>query len=242
MPGLLAAERVPACAQLLEDVPVADLGGPHRDTVLAHRQVQAEVAHHRGDQRVVDELARLVHGDRQHRHDLVAVDVAAVGVDGQAAVGVAVVGDADVRAVRADGLAQRAEVGRAHPVVDVEPVRVGVQGDDVGAGPRVAVRGDRGRGAVRAVDHHPHPGQRLRGGRQQVRQVALAGVRQVAHPPDARTGRAGDGASSPCSTASSMASGSLCPPAANSLMPLSGIALCDAEIITPRSAPRASTR
>ncbi len=37
--------------------------------------------------------------------------------------------------------------------------------------------------------------------------------------------------------ASSTASGSLCPPAANSLMPLSGIGLCDAEIITPRSAP-----
>src|SRR5882757_3388450 len=42
--------------------------------------------------------------------------------------------------------------------------------------------------------------------------------------------------------ASSTVSGSLCPPSANNLMPLSGIGLCDAEIITPRSAPNSPTR
>ena len=41
---------------------------------------------------------------------------------------------------------------------------------------------------------------------------------------------------------SSISSGSLCPPAAKSLMPLSGIGLCEAESTTPRSAPTSPTR
>src|SRR5664279_4690174 len=44
------------------------------------------------------------------------------------------------------------------------------------------------------------------------------------------------------SMASSTASSSFSPPAAKILMPLSGIALCEAEITTPRSAPRSSVR
>src|SRR5690606_25105950 len=41
---------------------------------------------------------------------------------------------------------------------------------------------------------------------------------------------------------SSTMSGSLTPPRAKILMPLSGAALCDAEIITPKSASRSATR
>ena len=44
------------------------------------------------------------------------------------------------------------------------------------------------------------------------------------------------------SISASIESSSLPPPRANNLMPLSGIALWDAEIITPRSAPVAPTR
>src|SRR2546430_925733 len=50
------------------------------------------------------------------------------------------------------------------------------------------------------------------------------------------------GAPTPASISSSSTSGSLCPPAAKSLIPLSGMGLCEAEIITPRSAPRSPTR
>ena len=42
--------------------------------------------------------------------------------------------------------------------------------------------------------------------------------------------------------ASSTASSSLSPPAAKILMPLSGMALCDAEMTTPRSAPKSAVR
>ena len=45
----------------------------------AHRQPQAEVAHHGRDQRVLGQRAGLAHGQRQDRHDLVAVDDVAVG-------------------------------------------------------------------------------------------------------------------------------------------------------------------
>ena len=66
------------------------------------------------------------------------------------------------------------------------------------------------------------------------------------HPADAgaggpvQTGRAAS--RSPPRSASSISSGSLCPPAAKSLMPLSGIGLCEAESITPRSALVSPTR
>ena len=84
--------------------------------------------------------------------DRVAVDDVAVRGDGQAAVGVAVVGDAEVGAVLADGVDQRAEVGRADAVVDVPAVGLAADGVHRGAGPAVDVGGDGGGGAVGAVD------------------------------------------------------------------------------------------
>ncbi len=102
--------------------------------MLGHRAPQAEVAHHRRDQRAVDEHAALGHREREDRHDLVAVDDAAEVVDGEAAVGVAVVGDAEVGAVVHDRGREGLEVGRADAVVDVEAVGVGADHGDAGAG------------------------------------------------------------------------------------------------------------
>ena len=94
--GLLAAEREAAFGHRLEHVAVADAGLHDRDAVLGHRAVQSEVAHHGRDERVVHQVPALLHRHRQDRHDLVAVDDAAARVHREAAVGVAVVGDADV--------------------------------------------------------------------------------------------------------------------------------------------------
>ena len=80
------------------------------------------------------ELAGLGHAEGEDREDLVAVDVLALVVDGQAAVGVAVEGEADVGAVLDHGRLERREVGRAAAVVDVEPVGLGADHDDLGAG------------------------------------------------------------------------------------------------------------
>ena len=190
------------------------------------------------------QLVRVAHREREDGHDPVAVDVAPGRVDGQAAVGVAVVRDAEVGAVLDDRPAHEAEVRRADPVVDVEPVGLGRDRDDFGARPAVDLRGDGRRGTVRAVDHHTQPVEGAGRGEQQMVDVSVVGVvGQVADPADARPGRAVRlrRRAGPRPRAST-ASGSLCPPAAKSLMPLSGMALCDAEIITPRSASRARTR
>src|SRR5688500_19659408 len=48
--------------------------------LLTHRQVQAEVAHDRRDQRGVRQLAGVAHRDREDSHDLVAVGDVARGV------------------------------------------------------------------------------------------------------------------------------------------------------------------
>ena len=67
VPGLLAAERVPAGAHLLEDVAVADRGLPHRDALALHRLEQPEVAHHGGDEGVVGQHGPLPHRDGEDR-------------------------------------------------------------------------------------------------------------------------------------------------------------------------------
>ena len=120
-----------------------------------------------------------------------------------------------------------------HAVVDVEAVRLGVDHDDLGAGPAVASGPPPTRRRSRSP---PRPSARpaAAGWRHQVVDVASGRRRDVAHPADARTGRpASTACRRPPRSASSTSSGSLCPPAAKSLMPLSGIGLCDAEIITP---------
>jgi hypothetical protein len=123
VPRLLAAEGVAMRAHRLEDVAVADHRRDDRDLLALHGLEQAEVAHHGRHEGVVGESPALLEGEREDRHDLVAVDVVARGVDGQAPVGVAVVGDPEVGSGLDDGAAQRAEVGRPEAVVDVQPVR-----------------------------------------------------------------------------------------------------------------------
>ena len=187
---LLAAQREAGGPHRLEDVAVADLGLVHVQARGRHGLDEAEVAHHGGDHGVAGQGAALGHRQRQHGEDLVAVDDLPRVVDGQAAVGVAVEGDAGVGAVRDDGGLQRPEVGRAAPVVDVEAVGVGTDRDDLG--PRAAQRHRAGHvgGAVRAVDDDLEAAQRGVEGGQQVRDVLLDRRRVRRDPPD----RAADGA------------------------------------------------
>ena len=122
MAGLFAAQRVPAGAQLLEHVAVADAGGADLDARRAHRQVQAEVAHHGGHQGVGHELTRLLHGQRHDHHDRVAVDDVAVGVDREAAVGVAVMRQAEIGAVGHHGLLQHSMCVDPQPSLMFSPL------------------------------------------------------------------------------------------------------------------------
>ena len=112
--GLLAAEDVATGAHRLEHVAVADGGLDVGDRRARASRCETRVGHHRGDDGVVAQRAATAHGEREHGQDLVAVDELAVGVDRQAPVGVAVVGDARRRRRTLDDrLLQRLEVRRA---------------------------------------------------------------------------------------------------------------------------------
>ena len=105
-------------------------------------------------------VAGVAHRQRQHGQQLVPVDDLARGVHGQAAVGVPVEREPDVGAVLDDRPLQQPEVGGAAAVVDVQAVGLGADRDDVGTRLAQRQRPDLGRGAVRAVEHHPDPAER----------------------------------------------------------------------------------
>ena len=134
--------------------------------------------------------AALLHVDREDAHDLVAVDLVALGVDGEAAVGVAVVGDADVGALADDGVLEVLEVGRAVAVVDVEAVGLGADLDDVGAGEAEHLGRDRRGRTVGAVDDDGEPVEPVGEGLEQVGDVAGLPGAVLVDPTDLGAGRA----------------------------------------------------
>ena len=165
------------------------------------------------------------------------------GVDGEAPVGVAVEGEAEVGARGHDRGLERLGVGGAAAVVDVRAV--GPVGED--DAPRRRARASTGaarrRGRpVGAVDARRggRRGGGPRGWRPAPRAHALDVVGAVDGGADRGAGRrrrvVRRSAVEPASTAASTSSASLRPPAANSLMPLSAKGLCDAEITAPGDA------
>ena len=78
---------------------------------FSHGQMKSEVAHHRGDDRVLSQLPGRLQRQRADREDLVTVDDLAVRIDGKAAVGIAVVGNAQIGALGHDVLGQLRRCG-----------------------------------------------------------------------------------------------------------------------------------
>lgn len=185
VPGLLTAQREAVRLHLLQHVPVADRGLHQRDTGPLHGELEAEVGHDGGHDGVLPQRPGLPHAQRQDREDLVAVDLVARVVHGQAAVGVPVVGDTEVGAVLDHRGPELVQVGGAAGVVDVQPVRLGADRDDLGPGPRERLRRHPGRRAVRPVDDDLQPVQAVGQHPDQVRDVlveALVVVGDPAHP------------------------------------------------------------
>ncbi len=188
--GLLAAQREAVLLHRLQHVPVADRGLDQVDALALHRQLEAQVGHHGGDGGVAAQRAGLLHGDGQDRDDLVAVDLVAGRVGGQAAVGVAVQGDPEVRRVLAHDGAQPVQVGGADTVVDVEAGGLGTQGvHDLGAGPGEGLGGDVGGRAVRAVDDDPDAVQAVGQHADEVGDVLVEALGVLADPADGGAGR-----------------------------------------------------
>ena len=191
MARLLPAEGEAAGPHRLEDVAVTDRGllDPHARG--GHRLVQAEVAHHRGDEGVLCQPPLLAQRDGQQAEDLVAVDDLAGVVDREAAVGVAVDGEAGVGPVLEHGLPQRGQVGRAAAGVDVEPVGAVPDRDDPRAGGGQRLRAGLVRSTVGAVEHHGEAVEAHVEGVDEVSDVVgdRRGVRR--HPAHVRAGRQG---------------------------------------------------
>ncbi len=189
MAGLLAAEGVAVLLHRLEHVPVADAGLHDLDALALHGQLEAEVGHHGADDGVAAQLAGLAHGQRQHGEDLVAVDLRAGAVDREAAVRVAVVRDAEVGAVLDHGLLEEPQVGGAAAVVDVEAVRLGADGDDLGTRPGEGLGRNAGGGAVRLVQDDLEPVQAVGEDTDEVRDVLVEALVVVGDAADAGAGR-----------------------------------------------------
>ena len=131
------------------------------------------------------------------------------------------------------------DMGRATTVVDVVAVGFTVDLDDVGAGLAVRERADMAHCAVRAIDHD---GQSLQGHGQAGQKMAdvLAVRGGVGH--DATDGvadRPVPGLPQAGLDLGLDMIGSLLPSAVKNLIPLSGMALWEADSMTPRSARRA---
>ncbi len=187
--GLLAAERVAALVHRLEHVAVADGGLEHADALPAIARCRPRLLMTVATRVSSLRLTALLHRHGDDRHDLVAVDDLAGGVHGEAAVGVAVVGDADVGPDAHDMLGERVEVGRADAVVDVHAVRVGADHGDAGAGIAEGLGRDSGCRAVRAVEHDVDAVEAMRQRGEQVEDVAVLGVGEARDAADAAAGR-----------------------------------------------------
>ena len=117
--ALLAADGVAVLPHILEDVAVAYGGLFGVDALRLHILDEAEVGHDRNDSGVAVQTALVLHRHRQQGDDLVAVKLLPLLVAGEAAVGVAVKGDAAVKAALDDSLFQIVQMGAAHTGVDV---------------------------------------------------------------------------------------------------------------------------
>ena len=115
---------------VLVDVLVAHLGLGVVDAQLVEGLVQAEIGHDGGDHGVHQQLAPLLHVAAVDVEDVVAGDDVALLVHAQAAVGIAVIGEAHIKAVVQNEFPQTLDVGGAGVGIDV--VAVGVSVDDVG--------------------------------------------------------------------------------------------------------------
>ncbi len=155
MARLLAADIVAVLAHLLDHVAVADRRAREIEPETLEIALEPEIGHHRGDDAAARKPSALLPGLGDHRHELVAVDDAALLVDDHHAVGVAVERDADIGAHLADLADQILGRGRAAILVDVEAVRLDADRDHLGAELPQRLRRHLVGGAIGAIDHHP---------------------------------------------------------------------------------------
>ena len=132
MAALLAADAAAVFRHILIHILVAHGGLGIVNALLIKSLVQAEVGHNGGDDRVGDKLAALLHIAAIDVQDMVTGDDIALFIHAEAAVGIAVIGKADVKVILDNELLQPLNVGGAGVEVDVQAV--GLIVDDIGVG------------------------------------------------------------------------------------------------------------
>ena len=157
MARLLPPEVKASFAHPLHHIAVADSGPLQPHTTVVQETLQPQIAHHRGDKRLARKTLLLGPTRGHQRHELIAVADAAILINQDHPVSVAVKADAHVGAIGHHSLSRRLRLGGTAAVVDVEPVRVHAHGDHIRAQfPQRHRRHMVGR-AMGAVDHHLEP-------------------------------------------------------------------------------------
>ena len=148
MAGLLSADAVSVPDHILVDVFVADSSLLVSDACLVKGLIESEVGHDRSHNRVVEELAPLLHVATVNIEDVVARDHIALLIHTKASVRVAVIGKAGVQILFQYKLLQMLNMGGAAVRVDIEAV--GLVIDHIGLGAE-RVKYGLGDGPCRAV-------------------------------------------------------------------------------------------
>ena len=233
----------PPLCHLLQHIAVAHRRARQGQIQGLEITVQPGIGHHRADHAAALELVALRPAFGDQGQDLVAVDDAAMLVGHHHPVGVAVQRDAEIGAHFAHLGAHGLGRGRAAIQIDVGAVGRDAHGHDVGAQFPQHFGRDLVGGAIGAIDHdaqavEPQIAREGALGEFDIARLAVVDALGAADlaptAPGPAPGRRPSALRSPASTSSD----SFWPSGPKNLMPLSSKGLCEAVIITPRSARR----
>ena len=180
MTGLLATQAAAIAHHVLIDVLIAHCGLCIVDAQLVEGFVKAEIGHHRGDHRVVQEFAALLHMLTINIKDMVAGEHIALFIHAEAAVTVAVEGKAHIQALFHHKFPEAFNMGGAGVFVDVAAIRFRV--DHIGLGSQSikhAFCHVPGR-TVGAIQAHFHTLKRVQSQADQVTDITVA-ARHIVH-------------------------------------------------------------
>ena len=122
MSGLLAAKREFAGTQFFQHVAIAHTRGTHGDARLRMARCSPRLLITVATRVLEASSPGILHGQREHHHDLVTVDDPPGGVDSQTTICIAVV--ARPRSASATTISCNFEMSRPAPIVDVEAIRL----------------------------------------------------------------------------------------------------------------------
>ena len=120
--GLLTAQIEAAFQHTLQHIAVTNIGAFQRDSPFARKAVEPQVGHDCCHDRILLQLAAFLHCSAADGHNHVTVHHMTLFIQDNAAVRIAVKGDAQIKVSVHNGVGQGLHVGRAAAVVDVHAI------------------------------------------------------------------------------------------------------------------------